>query len=83
MCFAYCNLAESAINTGNNNDATTAINKAESLAKTINSFQLYKRVYGLYKFISEQNGDFKNAFQYAQLYQQYNDSVFFEKEIIH
>lgn len=79
VCFAYCNLAESAINTGNNNDATTAINKAESLAKTINSFQLYKRVYGLYKFISEQNGDFKNAFQYAQLYQQYNDSVFFEK----
>ena len=78
-CLAYCNLAESAVNTGKNNEAERSIVEAESLAKTINSFQLYKRVYSLHKLISEKNGDYKNAFQYAQLYQQYSDSVFFEK----
>ena len=72
-------MAESAINTGKNNEAQRSIVEAESLAKTINSFQLYKRVYSLHKLISEKNGDYKNAFQYAQLYQQYSDSVFFEK----
>ena len=78
-CLAYCNLAESAVNTGKNNEAERSIVEAESLAKTINSFQLYKRVYSLHKLISEKDGDYKNAFQYAQLYQQYSDSVFFEK----
>lgn len=79
ICLAHCNLAESALNVGNRNDAITAITSAEHLARTIHSFQLYKRVYGLHKIIAEQNGDYKNAFQYAQLYQQYSDSIFFEK----
>ena len=78
-CLAYCNLAESSINTGKNSEAENTIVEAENLAKTINSFQLYKRVYSLHKLISEKNGDYKSAFQYAQLYQQYSDSVFFEK----
>ena len=78
-CFAYCNVAESALALHKNTEAKTSIEQAETLAKQVNSFQLYKRVYALHKDIASANADYKSAFQYAQLYQQYSDSVFFEK----
>ncbi|HUM51587.1 MAG TPA: sensor histidine kinase [Chitinophagales bacterium] len=78
-CLAYCNVAESAVNTDRNSEAEISIIQAESIAKKINSFQLFKRVYSLHKVISSAKGDYKQAFEYAQLYQQYSDSVFFEK----
>jgi signal transduction histidine kinase len=78
-CFAYCNVAESALNLQKYAEAKINIEKAEAISKQVNSFQLYKRVYALQKEIAYANGDFKNAFRYAQLYQQYSDSVFFEK----
>lgn len=79
LCFAYCNVAESALKLSKNTEAKSAIVSAESYAKDVNSFQLYKRVYALYKEILAANGDYKNAFFYGQLYQQYSDSLFFEK----
>ena len=78
-CFAYCNLAESALALKKNSEALVAIEKAEKYAKEVTSFQLNKRVYALYKEITAAAGDFKSAFYYAQLYQQNSDSVFFEK----
>ena len=78
-CFAYCNLAESALALKKNSEALVAIEKAEKYAKEVSSFQLNKRVYALYKEITAAAGDFKSAFYYAQLYQQNSDSVFFEK----
>ncbi len=79
MCFAYCNVAESGLNLKKYSEANTYIKQAETLAKQVNSFQLYKRVYALQKEIAAANVDYKNAFQYANLYQRYSDSVFFEK----
>lgn len=78
-CFAYCSIAESALSLHRNAEALEAIKHAEELAKEVSSFQLYKRVYGLYKEIAAASGDFQKAFYYAQLYQQNSDSVFFEK----
>lgn len=79
VCFAYCNLAESALALQQNTAARDAIQKAATLAEEVHSFQLSKRVYGLYKDIAAAGGDYKNAYAFAQLYQQYSDSVFFEK----
>ncbi len=77
--FAYCNMAESTLALHKNAESNAAIINAEKLAKQVASFQLNKRVYGLYNQIAAASGDYKNAFYYAQLYQQSSDSVFFEK----
>ena len=79
LVFAYANVAESALALNQNIDAEQAIQQAEKYAIAVNSFQLYKRVYALHKEIAAVKGDFKNAFYYGQLYQQYSDSLFFEK----
>ena len=78
-CFAYCNVAESAHSLQKLTEAKMAIGNAEALAKEVASFQLNKRVYSLYKEIAAASGNYKNAFYFAQLYQQNSDSVFFEK----
>ncbi len=77
--FAYCNVAESYLKLHNNTDALTSIQQAQTQAKQVASFQLNKRMYALYKEIAAASGDYKNAYLYAQLYQQNSDSVFFEK----
>lgn len=77
--FAYSNLAEACLALHKNAEAKQAIEQAELQAKELSSFQLNKRVYSLYKEIAAASGDYKNAFYYAQLYQQNSDSVFFEK----
>lgn len=79
VCFAYCNVAESALALNKNTEATIAINNAEKYAKDVSSFQLNKRVYALFKEIAASSGDYQHAFYYAKLYQQNSDSVFFEK----
>lgn len=79
LAFVYSNIAECNLHLKKNKESFVAIQQAESLAKKVNSFQLYKRVYDLQKQIAEANGNYNDAYKYALLYQQYSDSVFFEK----
>ena len=79
ISFAYCNVAESYLRLQKYTEALNAIQQAEKQASAVSSFQLNKRVYSLYKEISAANGNYKDAFYFAQLYQQNSDSVFFEK----
>lgn len=79
ISFAYCNAAECYLKLQDFPNAKLAINKANAIAIEIASFQLYKRVFDLQKQIAEATGDYKSAYKYALLYQQYNDSVFYEK----
>lgn len=79
ICLAYIKNAEIDLQTNQTREAKSAIDKGMEYANRLSSFQLFKKLYSLKKIYFFQTGDYKNAFINAQLYQQYNDSVFSEK----
>ncbi len=79
ICLAYIKNASIDLKLRRLSDANAAIERGMGYAQKSNSFQLYKNLYSLKKEYYAQTGDYKNAYQAAQLFQQYNDSVFSEK----
>lgn len=79
ICQAYLKNAEVDLKTNKLNTAKLFLDSSLLYANKVPSFQLYKKVYALYKDYYSKSGDYKNAYLYAQLFQQYNDSVFSER----
>lgn len=79
ICLAFIKNASIDLKLRRLPDAHSAIERGMEYAQRSNSFQLYKNLYALKKEYYAQSGDYKNAYLSAQLFQQYNDSVFSEK----
>ncbi len=79
ICLAYIKNASIDLKLQRLTAAKDAIDSGMEYAQQSGSFQLYKNLYALRKEYYALSGDYKNAYLSAQLFQQYNDSVFSEK----